>query len=161
MVGFTAHKIRFDGKMLNRGFWLYVIDVRSTNRRYLYLGRTGDSSSPNAASPFMRIGRHLEFKPNAKGNTLVRNLWSVGVDPSNATFCMIAVGPLFPEQENMTEHKPIRDRMAALERDVAQVLRADGFEVLGSHSSHSSTEPRLLEEVLALLKDELEIKDGV
>src|SRR5208283_183820 len=68
-----VYSVRFDGKVLNRRVWLYVIDIQSPMGRYLDVGRTGDSSSANAASPFARIGQHLDFRPTAKGNTLARN----------------------------------------------------------------------------------------
>ena len=101
-----ALSIPFDGRVLNRGFWVYVVDVHSPSGRYVYVGRTGDSSSANAASPFSRIGQHLDFRKKAKGNALARNLRSVGVDPRAYRLEMIAVGPLFPEQKNFDDHRP-------------------------------------------------------
>jgi len=38
-----SYSIKFDGRVLERGFWLYVIDIFTTEGRRLYVGRTGDS----------------------------------------------------------------------------------------------------------------------
>ena len=43
--------VTLDGAMLRRGFWLYVWEITTPNgEKVLYVGRTGDSSSPNAQS---------------------------------------------------------------------------------------------------------------
>jgi hypothetical protein len=147
--------IRFPGQVLKRGFWLYVIDIRSPERRLLYVGRTGDSSSPHAGSPFGRISQHLDLRPNAKGNALFRNLRRVGVDPSECELEMIAVGPFFPEQTTFKRHKLIRDQMAALEMGVAKQLHGRGFEVLGTHAAREPADPSVLSDVLRLVESKL------
>ena len=38
-----AYSIKFSGKVLDRVFWLYVIDVRSPQGRHLYVGGSGYS----------------------------------------------------------------------------------------------------------------------
>ena len=55
--------ISLPGPLLQSGFWLYVwrIDV-GDGREVLYVGRTGDSSSPNASPPYKRFGQHLSFQ---------------------------------------------------------------------------------------------------
>ncbi len=90
-----AYSIKFDGRVLDRGFWLYVIDIDSPQGRRLYVGRTGDSSSAKASSPFSRIGQHLDCRPHAKGNALARNLRRAGIEPQACKMEMIAVGPIF------------------------------------------------------------------
>src|SRR3990172_10610261 len=113
---FKTYTMRFDGSILRRGFWLYVWRVADPNEVWLYVGRTGDSSSANAASPFQRIGQHLNFRPDAKGNSLSKQLGALGIDPALCSFEMLLIGPIFPEQETMDQHRPIRDRVAALEK---------------------------------------------
>lgn len=110
----NSYEMTFVGSLLERGFWLYVWDIRQKENRYLYVGRTGDSSSANAASPFNRIGQHLDFRTNAKGNALGRQLRNIDVQPSQCTFEMLAIGPIFPEQATFELHKPIRDTVGAL-----------------------------------------------
>lgn len=90
-------RMRFDGRLLKRGFWLYVWDIRSDRQRVLYVGRTGDSSSVNASSPFARIGQHLNFKENAKANSLAKRLAHARIDHEACAFSMVAMGRLFPE----------------------------------------------------------------
>ena len=147
-----AYSMRFDGQILCRGFWLYVISITAPDGRHLYVGRTGDSSSPNAASPFSRIGSHLDFRPSAKGNALIKNLSEAGIDPASCRFEMIAIGPVYPEQTDFERHKPLRDEVGALEYGLAQALRSRGHSVLGNHSSSLSTKPAVLSEVLSLVE---------
>jgi len=65
--------ISFDGGILKRGFWLYVWEVTAPNgARLYYVGRTGDSSSTNAQSPFNRMSQHLGFA--RASNALRRHL---------------------------------------------------------------------------------------
>ena len=94
-----VHSIaRFDGRILQRGFWLYVWIITHEEQEFLYVGRTGDSSSQFASSPFSRIGQHLDLRSNAKGNSLLRNIRRENLDPMACTFELFAVGPLFEEQ---------------------------------------------------------------
>jgi hypothetical protein len=137
----TPVTMSFDGALLKRGFWLYVWRIEAAARHVLYVGRTGDSSSPNASSPFRRIGQHLDPSPNAKGNALARQLEKAAIDPTTCTFEMMAFGPVFPEQSSMEEHKVYRDRAAALERALADHLTAQGHTVIGTHPR-----PRLLDD---------------
>ena len=141
----------FSGRLLARGFWLYVWDVRTPKARCLYVGRTGDSASPFASSPFRRIGQHLEMKPNAKGNALARQPKAAGFDCSECTFEMIAIGPLFPEQKTWKDHLPIRDHVAALERSVADDLRLRGYWVVGTHPPKKAPDEALMSEIRAIL----------
>jgi len=123
--------------------------------RYLYVGRTGDSSSANAGSPFNRIGNHLDFRPNAKGNALTRNLRQIDIDPSQCMFEMIAIGPVFPEVPDFASHRPLRDQVAALEKGLAEVLRLRGYSVIGKHLCTTSANPQELEKILTLVEDRL------
>jgi hypothetical protein len=113
--------------------WLYIWRIDRPNSRHLCVGRTGDSSSPHASSPFKRIGEHLDVRPGAKGNALGKQLRQAGLDSQDCTFEMVAFGPIFPEQPTFEKHVPFRDKMAALERAVADELRRRGYTVLGTH----------------------------
>ena len=145
------YSMEFDGSVLQRGFWLYVWRVVSADREVLYVGRTGDSSSANASSPFRRIGQHLEDRANAKGNALARQLGRCEIDPKRCRFSMAAIGPLFPEQLDFESHKVYRDRTGALERELALWLSDRGYEVLGIHHSRVEADPEQFAEIVALL----------
>jgi len=147
-----AYSIKFDGHVLDRGFWLYVIDIKSPQGRRLYVGRTGDSSSANASSPFSRIGQHLDSRLHAKGNALARNLQKVGIEPRTCKMEMIAVGPIFPEEADFILHRRVRDRVAALEKALAAALRQRGYMVLGKHSSSLKPDSTKLAEVLPFIE---------
>ena len=135
--------MEFDGQLLRRGFWLYVWRIRSSKGLHLYVGRTGDISSPYAASPFSRIGRHLDVRPNAKSNAMIVQIIRLGLDPMHCRFDMLALGPLFPEQKSMEAHRPICDKVAAAERGLADFLRQRGYSVLGTHGKALNLGARL------------------
>ena len=99
--------MKFDGNLLRRGFWLYIWRISGDACDYAYVGRTGDSSSPHASSPFRRVGQHLDVSRNAKGNTLGKQLRRACVTCEDCTFEMLTVGPLFPEQATFEQHQPL------------------------------------------------------
>lgn len=149
------HKFCFDGQILKRGFWLYVWRITHDSKIFLYVGRTGDSSSANAASPFSRVSRHLDLREGAKSNTLTRNLRKAGIEPSACNYEFFAIGPIFPEAHDFTLHKETRDRIAAVEAALAKELSGRGYDVLGKHGPRKSRQPKILQCVLAALPSEL------
>ena len=98
--------MKFDGAVLRRGFWLYVWRIEGNSQHYVYVGRTGDNSSPYAQSPFNRIGHHLNPSPKAKGNAMGRQLTRAGVVQETCAFEMVAIGPVFPEQPRIVNTFP-------------------------------------------------------
>jgi hypothetical protein len=139
--------MEFDGEVLERGFWLYVWEILYGQEKYIYVGRTGDSSSPNASSPFSRIGQHLDFRKNARGNSLAKRLNEAGVDPKKSRFRMLALGPFFREQRSFDAHKPYRDQMATFEYETAAYLREMSFNVLGTHKKGIRIPSKVLDEI--------------
>ena len=147
-----AYAMSFDGALLARGFWLYVWRIVAPAETVLYVGRTGDSSSPHASSPFRRIGQHLDVRANAKGNALGRQLARAGLDPTCCTFDMVGIGPVFAEQIGMPAHVVFRDRAAVLEGALAVHLSGRGYTVLGEHPTRSlDSEPELFEEIRGIV----------
>jgi hypothetical protein len=146
-MNINGFEMGFQGEVLQRGFWLYVWEIIYGQTTYVYVGRTGDSSSPNASSPFSRIGQHLDFRENAKGNSLVKRLREKDVDPRRSKFRMLALGPLFQEQESFEAHKPFRDQMATFEYETATYLRKMEFNVLGTHQKGKPVPLDMVEEV--------------
>ena len=74
MVLMRLPHLKFSGAILERGFWLYAWRIENGSREFFYVGRTGDSSSQYAASPFSRLGQHLDIRPNATANMLLRHV---------------------------------------------------------------------------------------
>jgi hypothetical protein len=69
----STYTVSLGGGFLVRGFWIYVWEVRDPEGSVmLYVGRTGDSSSPNAQSPFNRMGQHLGFAKNSSSGRSAR-----------------------------------------------------------------------------------------
>jgi hypothetical protein len=133
-----SFNLSFDGALLGRGFWIYVWEITSQEKgTYYYVGRTGDSSSPNAASPFKRISGHLDEANNAKGNSLYRGLRNNKIDPLECEYHFSALGPIFeePEEKSMTVHIPLRDKMAAFEYSLFKAFHSKGYKVIGTHGS--------------------------
>lgn len=125
--------LSFDGALLQRGFWLYVWEITNPNARKLhYVGRTGDSSSRNAQSPFNRMSQHLGF--NKKSNVLRCRLKELGIEPTSCTFQLFAYGPVLAESSNREGHRANRDQIAAMEKALADRMAAVGYNVLNSVS---------------------------
>jgi hypothetical protein len=137
----TTHILTLPGAMLRRGFWLYVWRVSAPNgQELLYVGRTGDNSSPHATAPYTRMGQHLGFSPNQ--NALRRHLLNRGIVAEDCReFDLIAYGPLYDEVRKgdgltradlMAAHMPLRDLVGALEKVLAEQLKASGYHVLNT-----------------------------
>jgi len=144
--------MKFDGALLSRGFWIYAWKVTSPLGLHVYVGRTGDSSSPNASSPFNRIGQHLDSRKHAKGNSIGRLLRVLGVEASVCQFEMTAIGPLFPEEADRVSHRPVRDRVAGIERCVAELIRSRGYEVIGKHGTKSADGDPLMPRIVCIVE---------
>lgn len=108
-------EVSFGGEFLKRGFWLYVWEVVTPDRGALYyVGRTGDSSSCNAQSPFTRMGQHLGSTMSS--NMLRTRLEELGVNREDCSYRLIAYGPVLPEApRRWAKHCARRNRVAAIE----------------------------------------------
>tara|TARA_B100000678_G_C18210692_1_gene503246 strand:+ start:1544 stop:1993 length:450 start_codon:yes stop_codon:yes gene_type:complete len=114
--------------------------VTTKDGELLYVGRTGDSSSPHASAPFKRLGQHLS--QNDKQNPLRRHLEARGISPEICEdFEFIAHGPVFEalthaEDDDLEtrkqRHYPVRDQIAALEKALADALSEVGYDVLNT-----------------------------
>ena len=143
----NREKLTFSGSLLKRGFWIYLWRVRIGKRMLIYVGRTGDSSSRYASSPFNRLGMHLDLRQTAKGNSLVRLLKESGINPVSCTFEMFAIGPLFKEQHSFAAHKPYRNRAAFLEAELANHLVNNGYPVLGKHPKRGEYDKQIFSRI--------------
>jgi hypothetical protein len=140
MVTASTCTMTLPGPMLQRGFWLYVWQVETPKGEMLYVGRTGDNSSPHATAPYTRMGQHLGFAKTQ--NALRKHLLSRGVEPEScAAFHLIAHGPVYPEVAKeegldraalMARHKPLRDHVGAMEKALAESLARAGYKVLNT-----------------------------
>ena len=138
--------LSFSGNLLRRGFWLYVWEITIPGgEKVYYVGRTGDSSSQNAQSPFNRVGQHLGF--NSKNNVLRSRLDALGVVPEDCRFQLVAHGPLLGEAETPEGHAERRDIMAALEKALADELKAAGYDVMNTVSCSKPLDPELFAKV--------------
>jgi hypothetical protein len=141
------HRLSLPGALLARGFWLYVWSVvTGDGREVLYVGRTGDSSSANAQSPFTRLSQHLGSNKHA--NALRRHLNSRNIDPCSCrSFDMIAYGPILPEVDTKENHQPSRDKIAALEKALYDELVQAGYTVLNDVKCRKPLDAALWAEV--------------
>jgi hypothetical protein len=114
------HTTEVPAEILERGFWLYVWEIQlSEGGNVFYVGRTGDSSSPNASAPYSRMSQHLGN--NRNNNTLKRHLNNNGLKVRK--FLLHAYGPIYPEQSNFEDHKVKVDIVAAYEKELCNLLK--------------------------------------
>lgn len=129
----TAHLMSFDGALLERGYWLYVWRIVAGSETFLYVGQTGDRSSPHASSPLQGVGRDLEVGPNAKIDPMSKELEARGIDLTTCTFRLLAIGPIPPEQPDVGQHELFRGLVAAQETALAGLLCTRGYKVISKH----------------------------
>lgn len=127
------------GAMLQRGFWLYVWRVETPKGEMLYVGRTGDNSSPHATAPYTRMGQHLGFAENQ--NALRKHLKRHNIEPEECgSLQLIAHGPVHGEiirttgtrDDWMKAHIPLRNTVGAMEKALADDLCSAGYTVLNT-----------------------------
>lgn len=148
----ATHELYFGGELLERGFWLYVWEVTTPREtRLYYVGRTGDSSSDNAQSPFNRMAQHLGF--NEKSNPLRRYLKAESVSPEKCRFRLVAHGPIVEEAEGPDTHRERRDRVSALENALATAMTAAGYRVMNSVNCRSEVDAQMFATVRAAFTD--------
>jgi hypothetical protein len=149
----SMHTLSFSGDILERGFWLYVWEVTKADKDVvLYVDRTGDNSSPNAQSPYIRMGQHLGSGKST--NMLRTHLEKKGVDPTSCkSFELIAYGPILTEVKTMEEHMPLRDKVAALEKKLRDALADAGYAVLNKVNCWGTIDPELWREVRAAFSE--------
>ncbi len=135
----STHVTTFSGEILQRGFWLYVWRVTSPDAtELLYVGRTGDNSSPNATAPYTRMGQHLGFSANQ--NALRKHLLKKGIAPECCSeFSLVSYGPIYKEvlkeeghsrEALMASHLPLRNLVGAMEKALARDLANAGYAVM-------------------------------
>lgn len=118
-------------------------------RRSCTSGERGTTHRPNAQSLFNRLGQNLGTLPNA---SMVRNhLGKRGIDPAQCQFRMVGHGPIFDEVPNkdFEAHKPIRDKVGAIEKQLAEDLKAAGYDVLNEVKWKAPLDQELYEPIRA------------
>jgi len=128
-----VYEVTFGGGLLARGFWLYVWEItRPNGAKLYYVGRTGDSSSINAQSPFSRMGQHLGF--NKRANALRRLLigHGVGANVETCSFRLVAYGPILEEAHDARQHSSRRDIVASLEKALADAMYQSGHDIINT-----------------------------
>ncbi len=120
------YRLDFDGTILRRGFWLYILEIIVPDGRTLhYVGKTGDKASGVSQSPFNRISNHLGHNPHS--NAVRRHLGNV--DPERCCFRFHACGPLF-DGESPQSHADLCDVVSALESALRNAMVEAGYEVI-------------------------------
>ena len=140
MVSPLSHRIEIDGRVLQRGFWLYVWEIDCpSGEMLLYVGRTGDKPSKKAQSPFNRVGQHLGF--NRNDNALRRHLEKRDIKPEECSFRHLSEGPFLGETKDQIVFDDRVDRMAACEKSLAEWLVEAGYPVINDVQSKKSARP--------------------
>ena len=137
-----------------RGFWIYVLEVTTPDgEKLLYVGRTGDSSSANAQSPFNRMGQHVGF---LKNSSMLRNhLAERGVAPEQCSMRVVAHGPILEEADDMAAHREKRDVIAAIEKRLADDLHDAKYVVMNKVNCRKPLNEELYAEVHAAFAEKL------
>jgi hypothetical protein len=146
-----THDLSFKGGLLKRGFWLYVWEITVANETVYYVGRTGDSSSSNAQSPFNRMGQHLGFRKES--NAMRRQLEAKRLQPEQCSFRLVAHGPILEEGKTAEEHRPRMAKMAAMEKALAEAMCAAGYMVLNEVNCRKTLDEDMFAIVLEAFRE--------
>lgn len=93
------------------------------------------------------MGQHLG---NAKNSSMLRNhLATRDIVPEECQFRLVGHGPIFEEaaEKNMEAHSPLRDKMAGIEKKVAEDLKAAGYDVMNTVRSNAPLDEGLYAQV--------------
>jgi hypothetical protein len=147
-----TYEVLFEGDTLRRGCWRYVWEVTAPDdEKLLYVGRTGDISSPRAASPFGRMGQHLG---SVKANNMLRtHLGKRGMSPEDCGFRFVAHGPILNEAKDWEGHVPRRNIIGGLEQKLEQELRQAGWNVLNTVKGTFVLDEQLWKDILPAFSD--------
>jgi len=63
-------KLEVSGSWLKPGFCIYLMDISHTDKRFFYIGMTGDPNYPSARAAFHRLSGHLELTHHSTQNQL-------------------------------------------------------------------------------------------
>ncbi|MBY5816630.1 hypothetical protein HFN60_13385 [Rhizobium leguminosarum] len=159
-----THKLTLPADMLRRGFWLYTWRVVGpAGEELLYVGRTGDNSSPNASPAYIRMGQHLGSLDTQ--NALRKHLAKRDIFPEQCRhFELVCHGPIYPEiekpanfsredrllrKELMEKHIPLRNIVGAMEKQLANDLAAADYTVLNTVPWPHDVDPELWKPIRA------------
>tara|TARA_Y100000294_G_scaffold159937_1_gene163192 strand:+ start:18 stop:584 length:567 start_codon:yes stop_codon:yes gene_type:complete len=154
-----THELNINGELLQRGFWLYVWEIKTAKKQnFYYVGRTGDSSSLNAQSPFNRMGQHLGFKKAS--NVLRRRLEGKRIVPESCQFRLVSHGPILKESKNENEYRRRRDIIAAMEKALADEMTLAGYDVLNVVNCRRKLDEAKFASVRAAFAEHFKMLDG-
>jgi hypothetical protein len=154
LAGAATYLVEFDGALVRRGFWLYVLQATVPDgEQFLYVGRTGDSSSFNAQSAYNRLGKHLGA--NTTTNQMRRHLTKKELEPEACLYRFVAYGPVLAEAatKDQGSHYPLRDKVAAMERELAVLLERAGYLVLNEVRSKKLLDENAFRPVVAAISE--------
>lgn len=64
----TVNSIEIKGEFFQSSYAVYVVEIahRPSQKKYFYIGQTGDAHYPIARSPFYRMGGHFEYRKSTQ-----------------------------------------------------------------------------------------------
>lgn len=129
-------------RVLQRGFWLYVLELRIDGETWHYVGRTGDNGHLTASDPFSRLAMHVQTRlGHGKVNTFNQLGHRKALPPVSGwqmESCVFhSYGPIFHEEikddsERKDRHLAKRLKIAPLENHLNRAMRAASYNVLNN-----------------------------
>lgn len=128
--------------------------------KFLYVGRTGDSSSLKAGSPYTRMTQHLGH--GVTTNQVRRYLEKQGLKVEDCRYRFVAHGPILEESlsGSREDHDLRRDIVASMEKALADHLTKAGYKLLNEVRSLKPLDASLFEPVRATFANEFPLLDA-
>ncbi len=153
-----GYEVNIDGRLLERGYWLYVWKIETPEGVLVHVGHTGDSVNAGAGTVVARLGAVLDTREQARGNSLARLVAGRGLEPLACTYRLLALGPFQPESESMHEHRPRRVEMQERAAGLCAALEARGLDLVGGAAAGGGDgvlpEEELLARIVVFLGEE-------
>jgi hypothetical protein len=72
--------IQFSGKLTQAGFSIYLFEIASGDKKYFYIGMTGDNFYPSARSAIHRLSGHFDLSAKSTQNQLLKAIKTNKID---------------------------------------------------------------------------------
>ncbi len=86
---------------------------------------------------------------------MINNLRIKNINPINCSYTLLAYGPIYPEQETKEAHDIHRDKVAALEAELAYKMKMSGYKVLGAHPKRKPIDVKKFEKLWDRFRNKL------
>ena len=97
--------IQFSGKLTQAGFSIYLFEIASGDKKYFYIGMTGDNFYPSARSGIHRLSGHFDLSSRSTQNQLLKAIKNnkIAIEQSQITMHHWSIDGFKPWEGSLKE----------------------------------------------------------